>query len=117
MVYCWKCGTKNDDDAEFCKKCGSNLKDTRRAFEKELKSFTEDIGRGAEIVGKKAEELGKDLAKKAKKFVQVMVREANDFGKSVEKSLRTNPKHCKKCGAKLLPGSEFCSKCGKQVFI
>ena len=45
MVYCWKCGTKNDDDAEFCKKCGSNLNDTRRAFEKELEDFTKDIGR------------------------------------------------------------------------
>jgi uncharacterized membrane protein YvbJ len=26
MTYCSKCGTKNDDDAEFCKKCGSQLK-------------------------------------------------------------------------------------------
>ena len=26
MVYCWKCGTENDDDAEFCKKCGTSLK-------------------------------------------------------------------------------------------
>ena len=25
MVYCQKCGTKNDDDAEFCKKCGQAL--------------------------------------------------------------------------------------------
>ena len=26
MVYCSKCGKKNDDDAEFCKKCGKPLK-------------------------------------------------------------------------------------------
>jgi ribosomal protein L40E len=26
MTYCSKCGTKNDDDAEFCKKCGTQLK-------------------------------------------------------------------------------------------
>ncbi|MFH1101158.1 MAG: zinc-ribbon domain-containing protein [Methanobacteriota archaeon] len=25
MVYCTKCGTQNDDDAEFCKKCGASL--------------------------------------------------------------------------------------------
>jgi len=115
MVYCWKCGIKNDDDSEFCKKCGSNLKDTRRAFEKELENFTEDIGRGAEIVGKKAEELGKHLAKRAKQFAKAIVKEANEFGKSVEKSIRANPKHCQKCGEKLLPGSEFCSMCGKKV--
>jgi ribosomal protein L40E len=26
MTYCSKCGTKNEDDAEFCKKCGTTLK-------------------------------------------------------------------------------------------
>ena len=26
MAYCTKCGTKNDDSAEFCKKCGASLK-------------------------------------------------------------------------------------------
>ncbi len=26
MAYCSKCGTKNEDDAEFCKKCGTSLK-------------------------------------------------------------------------------------------
>lgn len=26
MVYCTKCGTKNDDSAEFCKKCGTSIK-------------------------------------------------------------------------------------------
>ncbi|UCH71492.1 MAG: zinc-ribbon domain-containing protein [Thermoplasmatales archaeon] len=30
MVYCQKCGTKNDDDAEFCKKCSVSLKDTAK---------------------------------------------------------------------------------------
>jgi uncharacterized membrane protein YvbJ len=27
MVYCHNCGTKNDDDAEFCSKCGTTLKE------------------------------------------------------------------------------------------
>jgi uncharacterized membrane protein YvbJ len=25
MVYCAKCGTKNEDDATFCKSCGASL--------------------------------------------------------------------------------------------
>ncbi|UCF50141.1 MAG: zinc-ribbon domain-containing protein [Thermoplasmatales archaeon] len=25
MTYCSKCGTKNEDEAEFCKKCGDSL--------------------------------------------------------------------------------------------
>jgi uncharacterized membrane protein YvbJ len=24
-MYCTKCGTQNEDDADFCKKCGNNL--------------------------------------------------------------------------------------------
>ena len=27
MVYCHNCGTKNEDDAEYCSKCGSSLKE------------------------------------------------------------------------------------------
>jgi uncharacterized membrane protein YvbJ len=27
MVYCHECGTKNGEDAEYCSKCGSSLKD------------------------------------------------------------------------------------------
>ena len=35
MTYCQKCGTKNDDDADFCKKCGASLKGDRKSIEKE----------------------------------------------------------------------------------
>jgi uncharacterized membrane protein YvbJ len=35
MVYCQKCGTKNDDDAEFCKKCSTSLKGTIKDRKKE----------------------------------------------------------------------------------
>lgn len=35
MVYCQKCGTKNDDDAEFCKECAKSLKDTAKDRKKE----------------------------------------------------------------------------------
>jgi uncharacterized membrane protein YvbJ len=29
MVYCHNCGTKNEDDAEYCSKCGTPLKEDR----------------------------------------------------------------------------------------
>jgi uncharacterized membrane protein YvbJ len=35
MVYCQKCGTKNDEDAEFCKKCANSLKMTGKISKKE----------------------------------------------------------------------------------
>lgn len=30
MVYCSKCGAKNEDDAEICAKCGASLYGTKR---------------------------------------------------------------------------------------
>jgi uncharacterized membrane protein YvbJ len=35
MTYCQKCGTKNEDDAEFCKKCGAPLDISKKEHEKE----------------------------------------------------------------------------------
>jgi hypothetical protein len=37
VVYCQKCGTKNEDTAEFCSNCGATLRtgtDTSRRFER-----------------------------------------------------------------------------------
>ncbi|MBU0498365.1 MAG: zinc-ribbon domain-containing protein [Candidatus Thermoplasmatota archaeon] len=35
MTYCTKCGTKNDDTADYCKKCGAPLKTTQYKKENE----------------------------------------------------------------------------------
>ena len=35
MVYCAKCGKKNDDEAEYCSKCGASLTDKKGDQEKE----------------------------------------------------------------------------------
>ncbi len=35
MAYCAKCGTKNEDDAEFCKKCGASLTGVIKGHEKD----------------------------------------------------------------------------------
>ena len=42
MTYCSKCGTKNDDDSEFCKKCGLSLKGTKKDMEKEWEKKCEE---------------------------------------------------------------------------
>lgn len=47
MTYCQKCGTKNEDDAEFCKKCGASLKGDIKTTEKEFdKKCEEECQRG-----------------------------------------------------------------------
>ncbi len=42
MTYCQKCGTKNEDDAGFCKKCGASLDVTKKGQEQELNRRCED---------------------------------------------------------------------------
>jgi len=50
MVYCVKCGTKNEEGAKYCSKCGVSLKISE---EKSLEKRAEEWG---ERVGKRAEE-------------------------------------------------------------
>ena len=58
MVFCSKCGTKNEDVVEICVKCGAKLKVITE------KSLEERIGEGAEEFGKHAEAWGEDFRKR-----------------------------------------------------
>ncbi len=42
MTYCQKCGTKNEDEADFCKKCGAPLDVSKKVQEKEWDKRCED---------------------------------------------------------------------------
>jgi uncharacterized membrane protein YvbJ len=43
MVYCHNCGTKNEDDDEFCSKCGTSLKqDNERRYRQERRQRRRD---------------------------------------------------------------------------
>ena len=57
MVYCSKCGTKNEDSAKYCIKCGQNLNATTE------KSLEQRIEEGAEEFGKRAEAWGENFGK------------------------------------------------------
>jgi len=47
MVYCSKCGKKNEDEAEYCSKCGASLTGTKKETEKEWdKRCEEDCAGG-----------------------------------------------------------------------
>ena len=58
MVFCSKCGTKNEDAVEYCVKCGAKLKvSTEKSVEKRIEE-------GAEEFGKRAEAWGEDFRKR-----------------------------------------------------
>ena len=49
MVYCRECGTKNDDTAEVCVKCGVKLHARReKSLEKRAEEWGESFGKRAE---------------------------------------------------------------------
>jgi hypothetical protein len=66
MVYCSKCGNKNDDDAVFCSKCGSalNNENIERTFDKRIKKTVNKIEEKAENLGKSMDQAGKRFEKR-----------------------------------------------------
>jgi uncharacterized membrane protein YvbJ len=59
MVYCSKCGTKNEEVAETCVKCGAKLIVPRE------KDWEKRLEEGAEEFGKRAEAWGESFGKRA----------------------------------------------------
>ena len=96
MTYCNECGKKNDDDAQYCTKCGNYLI-KRSKWEKNIEEAAEEFGR-------KAEQFGKHVEKKARAFA-----------KSMEEGTNSTAMQCPGCGAELDSDSIYCTKCGKKV--
>lgn len=68
MVYCTKCGTKNNPTEKYCAKCGTPLEmSTKKTWEKQIEDGAEEFGRRAEKwgqeFGRQAEEDCFGLAK------------------------------------------------------
>ncbi|MEJ2271220.1 MAG: zinc-ribbon domain-containing protein [Candidatus Bathyarchaeota archaeon] len=52
MVFCSNCGTKNEDSAKYCIKCGQNLNlETKKSLEKRIEEGAEEFGKRAEAWG------------------------------------------------------------------
>lgn len=55
LVYCSKCGTKNEDTATYCVKCGNNLQtgttETRRYERRRVENECFGLPHGGAIVG------------------------------------------------------------------
>jgi len=57
MVYCTKCGTQNEDEADICVKCGTSL----RISHTENRNWEDRLERGAEELGERAERFGRSM--------------------------------------------------------
>jgi hypothetical protein len=71
MVFCSKCGTKSEDSAKYCGKCGAKLGASTE------KSVWNRFDEGGEEIGKRFEEWGEDFGKRAEAW-------GEDFSKHAE---------------------------------
>jgi hypothetical protein len=71
MVYCVKCGTKNEESAVYCIKCGAKLVSKDEKKNKSIEKWGEDFGKRAEKwreeLGKRAEEWGDNFGRRAER--------------------------------------------------
>jgi ribosomal protein L40E len=51
LVYCTKCGAKNEEGAEYCSKCGANLEVSKGKLEKPAGEECFGLPHGGAIVG------------------------------------------------------------------
>ena len=88
MVYCSKCGKKNEDDAEFCSKCGAPLikkfKEESTSFEKKVEDFAEDAEKLGDKTGKKVEEVAKRFGEAADEIGKRFEKKMDKAGKEFE---------------------------------
>ena len=116
MTYCYKCGKKNTDSADFCFSCGTKISpDDEDAFFKRIDEWGEEIGRSAERFGKKVEDVAKRVHDKVIGTTKDDVKTSMDTEKLKEKELKQDGKYCIKCGTKYYGEPNFCSKCGKKI--
>ncbi len=51
MVYCNKCGTKNEESVIYCIKCGTKLVSKDESWDKRIEKWGEDFGKRVEKWG------------------------------------------------------------------
>ena len=108
MVYCSNCGTKLDDDAYFCFKCGTKTQTGKNAKAMypadELRDAFYQVGLELE----KAFTLAARETQAAFKKVSADLQQKN-----VSNSQGTVV--CSSCGTKNVSGAVFCHSCGAKV--
>ena len=76
MVYCTKCGTKNNPTEKYCTKCGTPLETSNKNWEQKIED-------GAEEFGKKAEQWGEEFGERAQQWGQKFEKHAQEQWRTI----------------------------------
>ena len=109
VVYCSNCGSKIDDEAYFCPKCGTKTPKGKAA----KATYPADEIRDAFY------QVGIEL----EKAFNIAARETHSAFKKVSEDLQGKPSSassqgsvaCSNCGTKNPSGSVFCYNCGSRI--
>jgi hypothetical protein len=111
MVYCSNCGTKLDDEAYFCFKCGTKTQagKTAKAMypSDELRDAFYQVGMELEKAFTMAARETQSAFKKVSENMQQKTTSNNSQG--------TGTVVCSSCGVKNVSGAVFCYNCGGKV--
>jgi ribosomal protein L40E len=105
MVYCSNCGTKIDDNAYFCFKCGTKTQEGKTA---KVRYPSDELRDAFYQVGLELEKAFTIAAKET----QVAFKKVSE---NVQQKTVSNPHEsvvCSTCGTKNVSGAVFCYKCG-----
>jgi len=110
MVYCSNCGTKIDDEAYFCFKCGTKTQagKTAKAMypSDELRDAFYQVGLELEKAFTMAARETRSAFKKVSENMQQ---------KTSTSSNSQGPVVCSSCGTKNVSGAVFCNSCGTKI--
>jgi transposase len=114
MVYCSNCGTKLEDEAYFCYKCGTKTQagKTAKAMypSDELRDAFYQVGLELEKAFNIAAKETQAAFKRVSEEVQQKQSKPSTSAVSTQNSVV-----CPKCGTKNVSGSIFCSNCGSRL--
>lgn len=119
-MKCNKCGAAVPDDAKFCIECGNNLEEQRAEAVKEAPGdpAVEETAEapeteGSEVKAPEAVDQAEDQEGKSEEIPEPDATEPADEETAPEAGEEKAPAFtCPRCGAEVLPGDKFCTKCG-----
>ena len=114
MVYCSNCGSKIDDDAFFCPKCGTK---TSKGKEAKVAYPSDELRETLYHVGVELEKAFTIAAKETQAAFQKVRENMKQKSDSTQQTPSGEVIVCPRCGTKNPESSIFCHNCGTRITL
>ena len=112
MVYCSNCGSKIDDEAYFCPKCGTK---TRLGKTAKATYPPDQLQDTFYQVGIELEKAFTVAAKETHAAFKKVAENMQQKPTTAQKASTQGTVTCPKCGTKNPAGADFCCNCGTKI--